>query len=150
MTFYRRPTKLTQMMNRFVSWLASLGVTSSDTVTLEVKGRRSGRVRSNPVTWVEHDGERYLVSPRGESEWVRNVRAAGGDAEIRHRGRQRVRLEEVPAEERAPIIKAYLGKTATATRQHFGVDPKAELAEFEGIAARHPVFRIVMPTQGQA
>ncbi len=78
MTFYRRPIKLTQMINRFVSWLASLGLTSSDTVTLEVKGRRSGVVRSNPVTWVEHEGERYLVSPRGESEWVRNVRAAGG------------------------------------------------------------------------
>lgn len=46
MTFYRRPTKLTQTFNRFVSWLASLGLTSSDTVTLEVKGRRSGRVRS--------------------------------------------------------------------------------------------------------
>ena len=150
MTFYRQPMKLTQMMNRLVSWLASLGLTSSDTVTLEVKGRSSGRVRSNPVTWVEHDGERYLVSPRGESEWVRNVRAASGDAEIRHRGRQRVRLEEAPAEERAPIIKAYLNKTATATRQHFGVDPKAELAEFEAIAARHPVFRIAAATQGQA
>jgi deazaflavin-dependent oxidoreductase (nitroreductase family) len=141
-TFYRRPTKLTQMMNRAVSWLASLGLTSSDTVTLEVKGRRSGQVRSNPVTWVEHEGTRYLVSPRGESEWVRNVRAAGGEAEIRHRRRQRVRLEEVPAAERAPIIKAYLGKTAKATKQHFGIDPKAEMSEFEGIAARHPVFRV--------
>ena len=150
MTFYRRPTKLTQAFNRLVSWLASLGVTHSDTVTLEVKGRRSGRVRSNPVTWVEHEGERYLVSPRGESEWVRNVRAAGGDAVIRHGGRQKVRLEEAPAEERAPIIKAYLSKTATATRQHFGVEPKAELAEFEAIGARHPVFRVVAPTEGQA
>ncbi len=150
MTFYRRPMKLTQVMNRFVSWVASLGLTSTDTVTLEVKGRRSGRVRSNPVTWVEHDGERYLVSPRGEAEWVRNVRAAGGEAEIRRRGRERVRLEEVPAEERAPIIQAYLAKTARATRQHFGIDPKAELGEFEAIAARHPVFRIAAATQGPA
>ena len=144
MTFYRRPTKVTQTFNRFMSWLASLGLMPSDTVTLEVKGRRSGMVRSNVVTWVKQDGERYLVSPRGESEWVRNVRAADGEAVIRHRGRQRVRLEEVPAEERAPIIKAYLAKTAMATRQHFGVDPKAEIEEFEAIAARHPVFRIVM------
>ena len=143
MTFYRRPTKLTLMMNRFVSWLASLGFTPRDTVTLEAKGRSSGRVRSNPVTWVEHDGQRYLVSPRGEAEWVRNVRAAGGEAVIHHRGRQTVRLEEVPAEERAPIIKAYLKKTAKATQQHFGVEPQAEIGEFEGIAARHPVFRIV-------
>lgn len=143
MTFYRRPMKLTRVMNRFVSWLASLGFTSSDTVTLEAKGRRSGRVRSNPVTWVDHEGERYLVSPRGESEWVRNVRAAGGEAVIRHRGRQAVRLEEVPAEKRAPIIQAYLSKTARATQQHFGVDPKAEPAAFDAIAAKHPVFRVV-------
>ncbi len=142
MTFYRRPTALTQMMNRVMSWLASLGLTPSDTVTLEVKGRRSGQVRSNVVTWVEREGERYLVSPRGESEWVRNVRAAGGEAFVCHRGRRKVQLEEVAVDQRAPIIQAYLKKTAMATRQHFGVDPKAGLEEFEGIAARHPVFRI--------
>ncbi|MFB3093098.1 MAG: nitroreductase/quinone reductase family protein, partial [Dehalococcoidia bacterium] len=84
MTFYRRPTKVTQAFNRFMSWLASLGLMPSDTITLEVKGRRSGMVRSNVVTWVKQDGERYLVSPRGESEWVRNVRAADGEAVIRH------------------------------------------------------------------
>ncbi len=142
-TMYRRPTKLTRTMNRIVSWLASRGLMPSDTITLEVKGRRSGMIRSNVVTWVERDEERYLVSPRGETEWVRNVRAAGGEAVIRRRERQKVRLEEVPTEQRAPIIKAYLKKTAKATQQHFGVDPKAELEEFEGIAARHPVFRIV-------
>jgi len=142
-TFYRRPTKLTQLLNRTMGWLASLGMTPSDTVTLEVKGRRSGAVRSTVVTCVEHEGTRYLVSPRGESEWVRNVRAAGGEAAIRRRGRRRVRLEELPAEQRAPVIKAYLGKTATATRQHFGVDPKAEMPEFEAIAGRHPVFRVI-------
>ena len=143
MTFYRRPTKLTRAFNRFVSWLASLGFTPRDTVTLEAKGRSSGRVRSTVIIWVEHEGERYFVSPRGEAEWVRNVRAAGGEAVTHRRGRQTVRLEEVPAEERAPIIKAYLKKTARATQQHFGVEPKAEIGEFEGIAARHPVFRIV-------
>ena len=126
-----------------MGWLASRGLMPSDTITLEVKGRRSGMIRSNAVTWVERDEERFLVSPRGESEWVRNVRAADGEAVIRRRGGQKVRLEEVPAEERAAIIKAYLAKTKMATRQHFGVDPKAEIGAFEAIAARHPVFRIV-------
>jgi len=140
--FYRRPTKLTQILNKAFARLASLGLTPKDTVTLEVRGRRSGRVRTNVVTWVEWEGERYLVSPRGESEWVRNVRAAGGEATIRRGRREGVRLEEVPAAERAPILKAYLGKTAMATRQHFGIDPKAHLSVFEGIAARHPVFRV--------
>src|SRR3990172_3385897 len=143
MTFYRRPTKLTQIMNRGMGWLASLGLTPSDTATLEVKRRRTGAVRSTVVTSVAHEGVRYLVSPRGESEWVRNVRAAGGEAAIRRRGRRSVRLEELAAEQRAPILKAYLGKTAAATRQHFGIDPKAEIAEFAAIAGRHPVFRVV-------
>ncbi len=143
MTFYRRPTRLTRAFNRFMGWLASRGLMPSDTITLEVKGRRSGMIRSNVVTWVEQDEERYLVSPRGESEWVRNVRAADGEAVIRRRGGEKVRLEEVPAEERAAIIKAYLAKTKMATRQHFGVEPKTEIGEFEAVAARHPVFRIV-------
>lgn len=141
--FYRRPLKPTQWLNRALGWLASLGFTPSDTVLLEVRGRRSGQARSNPVTWVDVDGQRYLVSPRGEAEWVRNVRAAGGEATLRHRGRHRVRLEELPPAQRAAILKPYLQKTKLATRQHFGLDPDAPLEEFEGIAARHPVFRIV-------
>src|SRR3989304_3676390 len=87
MTFYRRPTKLTKIMNGGMGWLASLGRTPSDTVTLEVKGRRTGAVRSTVVTSVEHEGVRYLVSPRGESEGVRNVRAAGGAGATRRGGR---------------------------------------------------------------
>ena len=143
MTFYRRPMKATQVMNRFTSWLASLGLLPSKTVTLEVRGRRSGQVRSAVINWVEHEGQRYFVSPRGEAEWVRNVRAGGGEAVVRRRGRQSVRLEELPSEQRAPILKAYLGENAITTKAHFGVDPKGEIREFEAIAARHPVFRIV-------
>jgi len=140
--FYRRPSALTQLMNRVMSWLASLGLTPSRTITLEVKGRRSGERRSNVVNWVEYKGTRYLVSPRGEAEWVRNVRAAGGDALIRHGGRRPVRLEELPPEQRAPILQLYLRQNALSTRQHFGIAPNARLEEFERLADRHPVFRI--------
>jgi hypothetical protein len=91
---------------------------------------------------VDVDRVTYLVSPRGNSEWVRNVRAAGGDATIRHRGRKHVRLVEVPVEQRPPIIKAYLGKTWRATQQHIEVDRNAPVEEFARIAERHPVFRI--------
>src|SRR3990172_584540 len=143
MTFYRRPTRLTQVMNGALGWLASLGLTPPHMITLEVKGRRSGETRSTVVNEVEYEGDRYLVSPRGEAEWVRNVRAAAGDAVIRHRGRRSVRLEEVAAEQRAPILKKYLGENAMSTRQHFGIDPKAEIAEFAEVAGRHAVFRII-------
>ncbi len=60
MPFYNKPTKVTQTINGLLSWRASLGLTPSDTVTVEVRGRRSGQMRSNVVTWVEHDGPGYL------------------------------------------------------------------------------------------
>jgi deazaflavin-dependent oxidoreductase (nitroreductase family) len=145
--FYHRPAKVTQWMNRSLSWLAGLGMTPSDTVTVEVQGRKSGQTRANVVTSVAVDGVTYLVSPRGNSEWVRNVRAAGGAATIRRRGRTRVQLVEVPIEQRAPIIKAYLGKTWRSTQQHIEVDRNAPVEEFARIADRHPVFRIIV-TEG--
>jgi len=141
-SFYARPTGLTQLMNRCFSILASVGWTPKQMITLEVRGRKTGEPRSTVVNWVEHEGQRYLVAPRGETEWVRNVRAAGGEAVIRHGKRERVLLEEVPAGERAPIIQAYLPKNAMATKAHFGIEPDAPLSEFERIAANHPVFRV--------
>jgi deazaflavin-dependent oxidoreductase (nitroreductase family) len=140
---YLRPTKFTEWMNRLTGRMASFGLTPSDTVTLEVRGRRSGQTRANPVTWVELDGGQHVVSTRGESEWVRNVRAANGEAVLRRRGRRPVRLEELSAAESAPVLKAYLEKTHRVTKQYFTVDPDAPLEEFARIAARHPVFRVL-------
>lgn len=142
-TFYHKPTLIIRIMNRAVGPLASMGLTPSSTVTLEVKGRRSGQMRSTVLNWVEREGQRYLVSPRGETEWVRNVRAAGGEVSIRHRGRQNVRLEEMSPGNTAAIIQAYLKRNAMVTKQHFGIEPDAPIEEFEKIAARHPVFKIV-------
>ena len=142
MTVYHKPSGPVKLMNSIIGRLASIGLIPGETVMLQVKGRRSGQTRSNAVTWAEHDGQRYLVAPRGTTEWVRNVRAAGGQAAIRRRKSEEVRLEEVPVERRAPIIKTYLKKTALVTKREFGLDPDAPLEEFEKIAADHPVFRI--------
>ena len=124
---------------RLVSWL---GLPPWFIVTLETKGRRSGRVHSNVLILTRWGGQRYAVSVLGDgSDWVRNIRAARHEAVIRHGRRQRVRLEEVPAEERAPVLKAYL-KWALGARHIFGVPQNAPVEEFERIAPRHPVFRI--------
>jgi len=97
-------------------WLVSLGLTASrwpgsacGTVILEVKGRRSGGLRSLLVTWVEHDGERYLVTmPGQEPQWVKNMRAAAGEVVLRHGNhRSQVRLQGLPANERAPVLQAW-------------------------------------------
>ncbi|MEU7872636.1 nitroreductase/quinone reductase family protein [Dactylosporangium sp. NPDC049140] len=111
-------------------------------VTLEVPGRRTGRTTRFPLGLADWDGRWYLVSMLGnDCNWVRNVRAAGGRVTIRH-GRARARqLVELPAAERAPILKRYLQQVPGA-RPHVPVDRDAPLAEFEAIAARYPVFRI--------
>jgi len=143
MTVYHKPSGIVKAMNGFFGWLASIGLMPGDTVLLQVKGRRSGQTRSVAVTWVEHEGQRYLVAPRGNTEWARNARAAGGEATLKHRKSQPVRLEEVPVEQRAPIIQFYLKKTAMVTKREFGIEPNAPIEEFERIATDHPVFRIV-------
>jgi hypothetical protein len=86
-------------------------------------------------------GERYLVSMLGESNWVRNVRAAGGKARLVHGIAEQVLLEEVEVEQRAPILKAYL-QLAPGARPHISVSKDAPVSEFEKIASQYPVFRL--------
>lgn len=109
---------------------------------LEVRGRRSGRLRSFPVVVADYGGGRYLVAMLGEgANWVANVRAAQGKAVLHHGRREAVNLVEVNPEDRAPILQRYL-QLAPGARAHIPVDPQGPLREFEGIAAYYPVFRI--------
>jgi deazaflavin-dependent oxidoreductase (nitroreductase family) len=138
----QRPNWIARIMNTASAAVASSGVTSDYMVTLEMTGRKSGRVLSLPLVMVVVDGERYLVSMLGENvQWVQNVRATGGRAVLRSGGREEIRLEEVPTAERAPILKAYL-EGAPGARPHVPVNKDAALAEFEKIAAAFPVFRL--------
>ncbi len=151
--FYRggRPTAAGRRLNRSWSWVTSTGVLPerwpgqpAGPVTIETIGRASGLPCSNMVTWIEYDGERYLVSMLGErSDWVRNARAASGEAVIRRGRRESVHLIEVPVVERAPIIRAWYKVTSSSTLPHLGLDPNSDIAEFDRIAPAHPVFRIV-------
>jgi deazaflavin-dependent oxidoreductase (nitroreductase family) len=115
-------------------------------VTLEVVGRRTGRVTRFPLGMADWRGSWYLVSMLGnDCNWVRNVRAASGRVVIRH-GRARARhLVEISVEDRAPILQRYL-QTVPGARPHLPVDRNAPLAEFEAIAAYYPVFRVAEAT----
>jgi deazaflavin-dependent oxidoreductase (nitroreductase family) len=111
-------------------------------VTLEVPGRRTGRLTRFPLGMADWQGGWYLVSMLGgHCNWVRNVRAAGGLVTIRHGRARACRMVEVPVAERAPILKRYLQKVPGA-RPHIPVDHNAPLSEFEAIAARYPAFRV--------
>ena len=101
---YVKPSGLTKFFNQV---LGRLGLKP----TLAVRGRRSGQWRTVSVNVLKVDGTRYLLAPRGETEWVRNLRASG-EGELRHRGRvERFRAAEVPVGERAALMQAYIGFT---------------------------------------
>jgi deazaflavin-dependent oxidoreductase (nitroreductase family) len=137
-----RPGGLARLLNRGQAALHSVGIWPKRLATLEVAGRRSGRRVALPVVIADFEGERYLVAMLGErASWVANVRAAGGRAVLRHGRREEVRLEEVAAADRAPILRRYL-EVAPGARAHFPIDQRASLSEFEAIAQDHPVFRI--------
>ena len=142
--FYRdwRPTRLGKFVTGALAWVSGLGLVPPILLTLQVRGRRSGRLRDTVLVVAHHDGKRYLVSMLGDgSEWVRNVRAAEGEAFVKRGRSHPVRLTEVPVGERGPILKAYC-QVATSGRQHFPLPHDAPLAEFSAVAERYPVFRI--------
>lgn len=142
--FYRgwRPTRLGRAVNQFQGWLSGIGLPPSFMAVLEVRGRTSGQRRSTPVVIATLDGTSYLVSMLGpQSDWVKNVDAARGEAVLRHGRRRSVRLVAIPAQERAPILREYV-RIATSGRQHFPVGVGAALTEFEAISDRYPVYRV--------
>jgi deazaflavin-dependent oxidoreductase (nitroreductase family) len=143
----RRPNWIARVLNGLGTAIASTGATAKvGMVTMEVIGRRSGQTISLPVAVVVVNGERYLVSMLGEDvQWVKNVRAAGGRAALRSGGREQVVLVEVPAERRAPILRAYLQR-APGARPHVPVQKDASLADFERVASAYPVFRVTSPS----
>ena len=131
--------KLTSPMH---ATIFGAGLSPRRWVVLEVAGRRSGQRRRFPLAMADYHGERYVVSRLGERcNWVRNVRATGGIATIRHGRRRRCRLVEIPVQDRAPIIKAYLTQVPFG-RLHVPVDHTAAVSAFEAIADRYPVFRV--------
>jgi hypothetical protein len=137
------PSRIAAVLNRCWAAIHALGIIPNYLVTMDVRGRRSGRTISLPLVLAVVDGERYLVSMLGDDvDWVRNVRAADGRVTLRHGRREEVRLEEVPVERRAPVLKAYL-KRAPGARQVMPIDKDAPLSEFERASARYPVFRVV-------
>lgn len=140
--FYRehQATWLGKLLSRFWAAWSALGLPAFRMVELELTGRKTGRPLRLAVVVASLAGREYLVSMLGECAWVRNARA-NPDVTITRVRRRKVRLEEVPVGERAPIIQAYL-RVAPGGRPHIGLGADATLAECERVAADHPVFRI--------
>lgn len=150
-TAYRPPAPWYRRLNGIGSPIIALGLAPRDAVILEVRGRSSGKVRKLPILRTAHQGDDYLIALAGESQWVRNVRAAGGAATIRRRRRRSVVLHELPEEDRGPVIAAYLDAAVkrsgekSAARQaefYFGLDLQPAATDIAQIVSYYPVFRI--------
>jgi deazaflavin-dependent oxidoreductase (nitroreductase family) len=140
---YRKPGWFTKhVFNQVVAGLTGAGISVLGSRVLEVRGRKSGLARRNPVNLLTFEGKQYLVSPRGETEWVRNVRADGGKLDLLlGRRRQHYTGQELPAEDRVPVLRAYLKRWKAEVGVFFdGVGPESTDEQIRDIAAKHPVF----------
>ena len=136
-----RPTASRRAINWAVRPLAKRGLAGRSVYVLTVHGRKTGRRYQTPVTLIE-DGDRWLVAPYGEVNWVRNARAAGEVELTRGRRTESLRIEEATPEQAGPVLKHYL-KTVAVVRPFFDVKPDSSIEEFTREAPRHPVFRLV-------
>jgi hypothetical protein len=143
-TRYIRPDRGTRIFNGAVASLTKLGISVWGSRVLFVRGRTSGEWRSTPVNLLTFEGERYLVAPRGTTQWVRNIRAADGAGEL-HLGR---RVEpftgiELADDDKPPVLRAYLKRWKMEIGVFFdGVDASAPQQKLREIAPGYPVFRV--------
>jgi deazaflavin-dependent oxidoreductase (nitroreductase family) len=144
MAHYQRAGWFTKhVFNRTVAALTRLGVSVAGSRVLEVRGRKSGEPRRTPVNLMTFEGQRYLVAPRGHTQWVRNLRASGSGRLLVGRRAEDFSAVELPDTDKVPLLRAYLNKWSWETGQFFGgVGADAPEEELRRIAPDHPVFKI--------
>ncbi len=141
---YQAPDWFTRnVFNRLVAALTRTGISFWGSRILEVRGRKTGAPRRTPVNLLTLDGIRYLVAPRGHTQWVRNLRAAGDGTLVLGRQREHFRADEIADADKPDILRAYLRRWKWEVGQFFsGVGPESPEAELQRIAPDHPIFRI--------
>jgi deazaflavin-dependent oxidoreductase (nitroreductase family) len=144
---YLRPGWFTiNVFNRVVAGLTRLGASVWGSRVLEVPGRSSGEPRRTPVNLLTFEGNRYLVSPRGTTQWVRNLRASREGRLLLGRRREAFTATEIPDDEKPSLLRAYLRRWKFEVGTFFeGVGPESSDEELRRAAPNHPVFRIGPP-----
>ena len=134
-----------RFFNRLFAIAIGFGIGLRHNYVLEVRGRKSGRIFSAPIDLLEIEGRRFLVAPRGETNWVRNARAAG-QVTLRKRGlREESVVHEVALTQRPALLKAYLDRFATTVQRYFPVPRDSPVSAFVPIAEHYPVFELAAP-----
>ena len=142
-TRFSRPNPIERLFNRLFGLLAGWGIGLPHNYLLQVKGRKSGRVYSTPVNVLDYKGNRLLVAPRGETQWVRNARVSGEVWLKRGRTRQRFKLRALDDREKPEILREYLSRYRLTVQRYFPVPASAGLEMFSDIARQYPVFELI-------
>ncbi|HEY1161567.1 MAG TPA: nitroreductase/quinone reductase family protein [Candidatus Dormibacteraeota bacterium] len=144
MAHYRRPGWFDlKIQNQAVAALTRAGISIWGSRVLRIRGRKSGEWRSAPVNLLTYDGQRYLVSPRGQTQWVRNLRAAGSGQLLLGKRVEPFQGVEIGDADKVPILSAYLKRWKMEVGQFFsGVSADSPEEELRRIAPDHPVFRV--------
>jgi len=140
---YLAPARTAEIFNTVTKWLTARGISLLGSRVLAVRGRKSGQTRTTVVNLFSYEGSQYLLAPRGHTEWVRNLRAAG-EGELRlGRRRRRFTPVEIADADKEPLIRLYLRKWAWETGAFFdGLKAVSPAADIEAAAPGFPVFRI--------
>jgi len=132
-----------RVFNPFVAWLVRRGISIRGSRQLAVRGRTSGEWRTTPVNPMAFEGERYLVAPRGNVQWVRNIRVSGGGELRLGRVTEAFTITELPDDVKAPLLREYVRRWKAEVGQFFeNIDANSTDEEFLAIAPGFPVFRI--------
>lgn len=139
---FDEPTATERAFNRLFGFLVGLGLGLQHNYLLQVRGRKSGKLFSTPVDLLELTGRRYLVAPRGRTQWVRNAEAAGAVILKRGRKAQSFTIRPLTEAEKPAILKAYLDRFRTTVQRYFPVPAGSDLGAFAAIAADYPAFEL--------
>ena len=140
---FRAPSPAERVLNSVFGLLVGLGLGFSYNYLLQVRGRKSGKIYSTPIDLLELAGKRYLVAPRGQTQWVRNAEAAGEVTLKRGRTRQQFRLRALAGEEKLLILQAYLNSFKREVQRYFPVPAGSPPEAFRPLADAYPAFELV-------
>ncbi len=140
---FRKPNLGERLFNRFFGLLVGIGLALPHNYLVQVRGRKSGKLYSTPIDLLERNGKRYLVAPRGRTQWVRNAEAAGEVTLKKAFRRQPCLIRTIPDPEKPELLKAYLDRFQLTVQRYFPVPAGSPVEAFREIAPSYPVFELL-------
>ena len=140
---FLKPSPIERLFNQAFGWLLRLGIGLRHNYLLEVRGRKSGRLYSTPIDLLELGGKRFLVAPRGRTQWVRNAETAGEVTLKKGSTRQKFRLRSIPDADKPEILKAYLDNFKREVQRYFPVPAGSPPEAFVKLAESYPAFELL-------